>query len=94
MQSEQAFLTQLRTATKRWMQAGLLDERQAAQILDYESRSPQNAAVSAAANSVDSDHAGFQSYIPAILIGIAVLLIGVGLIFFYAANWKWMSPLT
>ncbi|MBI5480383.1 MAG: DUF2157 domain-containing protein [Deltaproteobacteria bacterium] len=62
------------------MQGGLLGPEQADRILALYPLAPPPARRSLAAR------------VPAILIAIAVLLIGVGLILFYAANWRRMPP--
>ena len=62
------------------MQGGLVSAEQADRILALYPPAPATTRRSLAAR------------VPAILIGIAVLLIGVGLILFYAANWRRMPP--
>ena len=62
------------------MQDGLVGPEQAERILARYPLAPPSARRSLAAR------------VPAILIAIAVLLIGVGLILFYAANWRHMTP--
>ncbi len=68
----------LNAALDQWIQAGILRPDQKVQILrQYE---PESTGPSVREN------------LPRILIGLAVLLIGAGLILFYASNWRSMTP--
>ena len=86
--SESSFLSRLRRELPRLVGLGMLGEDQAHKILDFYALEERDATDARQASRKNT----MQSRIPAIVIGIAVLLIGVGLIFFYAANWKWMPP--
>lgn len=76
------FLKQLRPELGRWLQDGLITVEQHQRILDsYQDpgspgRSPRRV----------------SSILPAIMISLAVVLIGVGMFLFYAANWRAMLP--
>lgn len=86
--SDSTFLTRLKKEIPRLIGLGMLGDDQGRKILDYYALEEHDRD----ASRVAAKREGMQSRIPAIVIGIAVLLIGVGLIFFYAANWKWMPP--
>lgn len=81
----------LRSEAASWVDEGLIDESQREKIvakypLDQAGPPPLPASTS------PSKRRSARMMLPAVLIGLAVLLIGVGLILFYAANWKKMSP--
>ncbi|MEQ9364763.1 MAG: DUF2157 domain-containing protein, partial [Leptospirales bacterium] len=86
--STQTFLARLRKEVPRLIGLGMLGEDQGRKILDFYALEASDRDASRTASKQEK----FRSRIPAIVIGIAVLLIGVGLIFFYAANWRWMPP--
>ncbi|MCR9142815.1 MAG: DUF2157 domain-containing protein [bacterium] len=86
--STQTFLTRLKKEIPRLVGLGMLGEDQGRKILDFYTLEASDQDASRAHAKTEK----FKSRIPAIVIGIAVLLIGVGLIFFYAANWRWMPP--
>ncbi|MBX7057715.1 MAG: DUF2157 domain-containing protein [Leptospirales bacterium] len=72
----------------RWPQRGLIDGQQSERIAaEYRSELQQLQAAAKARSG-----GGVRIRLPAILIGMAALLIGLGLILFYSANWAAMSP--
>jgi len=73
----------LRRELPRWVSDGLITAEQQERIL---ARYAEDAPASPAASP-----RRVVSWIPAILIGLAVVLLGAGLLLFYAANWRKMS---
>lgn len=88
--SNESFFQKLGREIPRWTRQGIIAEEQGRKILALY-RDPARAEASTAPEAVRSP-AGVSARLPAILIGIAVLLIGTGIILFYAANWRRMSP--
>src|SRR5512136_3047877 len=74
---KKAFWKKLRKETPKWVTAGIIDPNQQQAILSqYEPRKKGSVA----------------KRLPVIVMGLAVILIGVGLFIFYAANWRKMPP--
>ncbi len=77
------FLSRLRAGLPQLVQRGIIGDDQAENILAYfedEERSAAHSDTTAGRKSI-------LDRIPAIVTGIAAVLIGIGLIFFYAAQW-------
>ena len=74
---KKAFLQKLQSEAQRWVSQGLMTEDQQQEILKlYQPKSKVDVA----------------SRLPIVLAGIATILLAVGLILFYAANWRYMPP--
>ena len=71
-----AFQKKLRRETPKWVEAGIIDAEQQEKILAH--YTPR---------SID-----LTQRLPAIVIGLATLLVGLGILLFYAANWRTMPP--
>lgn len=82
------WLTWLRSEAAAWVKDGLIDESQREKIV---ARYPDVPATPPPLRGQQPTRTA-KSVLPAILVGLAVLLIGVGLVLFYAANWKSMAP--
>ncbi|MEM7013308.1 MAG: DUF2157 domain-containing protein, partial [Verrucomicrobiota bacterium] len=78
-----AWITWLRNETAAWVKDGLIDESQREKIVE---RYP----IPEGPPPLPKKEA--KNRLPVVLIGLAVLLIGVGLLLFYASNWKRMTP--
>ncbi len=76
---KKAFIKKLKTEVRRWADLGIIDGSTAEKI-------------SVLYTGKETDKNAVSRRIPAILIGFAVTLLGVGIILFYAANWKAMHP--
>ncbi len=73
---KKAFWKKLKKETPKWISAGIIDAEQQRKILGLYAPKTHD----------------MRSRLPAIVFGLAVILIGAGLILYYAANWKTMSP--
>ena len=73
---KKAFWKKLRKEVPKWVSGGILDEDQQQKILAIYAPKKSN----------------IPRRLPAIVIGLAVILLGVGIILFYAANWRKMPP--
>src|SRR5512137_2196141 len=76
MLRKKAFWKKLKKETPKWVKAGIIDPVQQETILAQYAPKPSNV----------------RARLPVIVIGLAVILIGVGLFLFYAANWRKMPP--
>ncbi|MCP4135287.1 MAG: DUF2157 domain-containing protein [bacterium] len=82
MPNNTSFLKILQTETKRWISEGIISSEQKDKILELY---PAEAAAG-------SEKKKKNVHLPAIIIGMAAVLLCVGIILFYAANWKNMPP--
>lgn len=76
MLRKKAFWKKLKKETPKWVKAGMIDAAQQETILAQYAPKPSNV----------------RGRLPALVIGLSVILIGVGLLLFYAANWRKMPP--
>ncbi len=76
------FIKKLKSEIRRWRDLGIIDDSTAEKI---------SGLYGGAGGDVTDTHA-VSRRIPSILIGFAVTLLGLGIILFYAANWKAMHP--
>ena len=75
-----AFIRQLYTEISQWVDDGIIDESQKENILQ---KYPFPETVKKQSSSIN---------LPKIIISLAALLLCAGIILFYAANWKRMTP--
>jgi uncharacterized membrane protein len=85
----------LRQELARWVEQGLISVEQQERILalyDVGASSRPLPPAESAGLAARPEQRRVSAWLPAILITMAVLLIGVGLTLFYAANWRKMAP--
>lgn len=90
---QNSFLKKLAEEIPLWARLGFIEKEQGDRILDYYRKTEAATNDKQVAPPATGPHRGSVSArLPQILIGVAVLLIGTGILLFYAANWRKMPP--